>query len=147
MNPNSDLQLSACETILLRQFDDDCRPGLPLPADVAAHLAGCANCQQEWSQHSAFDAQLRTQLQVAVPISVYRQAYQAAVEIDTKSPQPLHRHFRLLFAGLVGTSGALISLTAPYLSDWPWLAPIVFATAAVLTYVVEFASDSKTPAL
>ena len=144
MNPNFN---NDCETILLRQFDDDCRAGLPLPADVAAHLAGCANCQQEWAQHSAFNARLRTELQVDVPVTVYRRAYQAAVETGAESPRPMHRHFRLLFAGLVGTSGALVSLTAPYLSDLPWLAPVVFATAAVLTYVLEFVNESKTPAL
>lgn len=135
-----------CELTLLRQFDDDGQPGLPTPPDVAAHLAGCADCRNEWAQRAEIDATLRAALTVEVPVAVYRLAYQAAVQ-TSEPPPTIRKTFRLLFAGLVGTSCAFATLTMPYLSQWLWLAPISFATAAALTYLIEFANENKTPAL
>ncbi|NQD36439.1 hypothetical protein HPT27_05325 [Permianibacter sp. IMCC34836] len=137
---------SECELTLLRQFDNDGRPGLPTPPDVAAHLAGCADCRQEWAQRAETDASLRAALAVEVPVAVYRLAYQAAVQ-TSEPPSTLRKTFRLLFAGLVGTSCALATLMTPYLNQWVWLAPVSFATAAALTYLFEFADENKLPTL
>ncbi len=136
-----------CETCLLRQFDSDCAPGKPTPEDVSAHLAACDNCRQEWQLARRFDARLRAEIAVEVPTSLYRRAYHAAIVAPQAEPRPMQRTFRLLFAGLVGAGCAMVSLAAPYTSDLIWLAPVAFFAGAVLTYLVEFVDEAKTPAL
>ncbi len=142
-----DCEPSDCEQTLLRQFDSDCAPGKPTPDDVAAHLAACDSCRQEWQLARGFDARLRAEMAVDVPAELYRKAYHAAIIAPENEAKPIQRTFRLLFAGLLGIGAAAGTLVVPYLSEWSWLAPVVFITVTVAAYLIEIVDEGKTPAL
>lgn len=147
MNSDNELNLSECETVLLRQFDADCRPGLPVPADVAAHLASCANCQHEWAQQQHVDVNLRRALTVEVPVSLARRAYHAAVEIDQPQATPAKRWLHGLYAGLAGAGAAQLLSLLPLTANWQWLIPATFLLVSCGAFLFDLYQDNTTPSL
>lgn len=134
---------TTCETILLRQFDADCRPDQPLPTDVANHLQHCESCRLQWTEQQAFDQHLKLALRVTPPTSLYRTAYQAAVELDTEpvttGKRWLHGAYALLAGIAVGQALWLLPLT----SSWPWLAPIGFLLVSCGLFLRDVYQETK----
>lgn len=139
--------LTDCERYLLRQFDADCAAGMPMPADVATHLAGCDSCRSEWQQSQELDAALRDAIRVDVPMALYRRAYLAAVDDLQPSPSPARRWMRLLVAGLSGAAAAGVSLWLPTVSEWIWLAPAAFIVVAASVYLYDYYDECQLPSV
>lgn len=144
MNPNQDRahQDSDCERILLRQFDQDCRRGAPWPADVAAHLADCASCRQQWAEQQSVDHGLKLALTVEPPVALYRAAYRAAVEIDSTPAARKPRWLQGFYALLAGAAVAQGLLMAPWTADRPWLAPIGFVAVSACLFVRDLYQEA-----
>ena len=139
MNPNFN---SDCELLLLRQFDPDCRAVAPLPADVAAHLASCDNCRQQWAELRALDQGLKLALTVEPPVELYRAAYRAAVELDELPAKSNKRWLQACYALLAGAAVGQGLLMSPWTADWPWLAPIGFLAVSSALFIRDLYQET-----
>lgn len=116
------MNAAKCESIQVRLFDDDCRPNLPLPDDVAVHLQQCESCRQQWQTDNA----LRDQLRLNPPAKVYRRAYIAAVEMNDMA-KPQWENWRAgITAFLLSLALTLAVNLLPLPPAYQWLSLAVF---------------------
>lgn len=134
-----------CETILMRQFDPDCRDGSALPADVQSHLASCASCRQEWQLGAAFDQQLQQQLPLEPSAALYRRSYAAVFEQQQNQQQRWQLWRKIGVSLLLGlATAASVKVLAGFLySDWVGLS-LFCCTSLTLFLLSQYLEPQET---